>query len=335
MTNLLSRLSLLTPLLLAGCAIGPSRPSQTPMPTGPAGPAVALHAQQDRQPWPGREPNGLQIFTDHFHLYTTTRHPYLLETMPAFLEAAHRNHVALTGLGDEPAGKKMIVYLMASRPEWVALTTKRLGEQAAPYLRIQSGGYMLDGICVFWDIGAMRTFRVASHEGLHQFFHHRLRQRPPVWLEEGLCTLAEGFRIDGADAIFDPAENGERFSSMRAGLGQAAWIPLDKLLVMDAGEAIAGTSTAAVQYYGQLWSLCLYLRSRPDYRAGITRLLADARAGRLHQAAGVPESLLSQGRSRQVNRATALKIFQHYFTSDLSTFELDYIAFSKALAKFR
>jgi hypothetical protein len=294
---------------------------------------IAMQTQAERRPWSGPNLEGQQILTANYHLYTTTREPFLVDHMPGFLEAAHQNHLALSGLSAGQAQKRMVVYLMASRNEWADLTQSHLGPQSGPYMHIQAGGYMTEGVCVFWNIGPLRTFRVASHEGLHQLFHLRLRHRPPVWLEEGLCTLAEGFQIRGHIVEFDPADNPDRFTAMRAGLTGGTWIPLRELLVMDAGEAISGKSSRAVQYYGQLWALCLYLRSRPAWQAGVQRLLTDAESGQLHRAAGVGREAFDRQRTRDLNRATATRLFEHYVTRDLDGFERDFMAFVKKTGK--
>ena len=313
--------------LLAGGCSGPAEPAPRP--------SVSMAADVQRQPWTGKGVSGEQILTANFHIYTTTKQPYLRDHVAGFMEAAHRQHLALAGLADKPLGKRMDVYLMSTRDEWADMTQAHLGPQSGPYMHIQAGGYMTEGVCVFWNIGALTTLRVASHEGLHQLFYHRLRHRPPVWLEEGLCTQAEGFQIRGLSVEFDPADNPDRFSAVRESLAGRTWLPLRDLLVMDAGQAVNGRTESAVQYYGQLWALVLFLQSRPDTRDGVQRMLLDAEAGQLHGPAGVSRQAMDHQRTRELNREVSIRLFEHYITRDLDRFERGYVAFAKRLVRWR
>ena len=177
---------------------------------------------------------------------------------------------------------------------------------------------------------------VASHEGLHQLFAHRLADRLPMWLEEGLCTTAEGYAILGETVRFTPNRNVKRFNHLRNAIIQDYWIELPKLLPMDAGDAVAGQFVEkAVGYYGQLWALVQFIRSRPDYNAGMKRMFADAVAGRLHEAMGVPRPAFEQLRlrGRIYNRSVAEPFFRYYIDDDLEGFEIEYKAFARRLTQ--
>ena len=94
-----------------------------------------------------------------------------------------------------------------------------------------------------------------------------------------------------------------------------------------------GHTSQAVGYYGQLWALVQFLRSREDYRAGLSRLIADAEAGRLHVAMKVPAPALAQlrRRGRAYNRTVSEPFFRYYITDDLDTFEREFRAFAEKL----
>lgn len=316
-----------TAALSVGCS-GPAQPANSR-------PAIAMTADVQKLPWTGKELSGEQFLTTNYRIYTTTKQQYLRDHVAGFMEAAHRNHLDLTGLSDKPLGKRMDVYLMSTRDEWADMTKSHLGAQSGPYMHIQAGGYMVEGVCVFWNIGALTTLRVASHEGLHQLFYHRLRHRPPVWLEEGLCTQAEGFQIHGLNVEFDPADNPDRLAAVRESLARRTWLPLRQLLVTDPGQAVNGRLDSAVQYYGQLWALVQFLRSRPDTREGIGRLLADAESGQLHGPAGVSRQAMDTHRTRELNQAVSIRLFEHYMARDLDRFDRDYAAFARTLAGWR
>jgi len=301
-------------------------------------PAVArpLLVEFEQRPWDGDRAAGRELLTDHYRIYTTVTRPEVLQYLPGFLEAAHANYRALTGLGPAPPARRMPVYMMGSRAEWAALTRSVVGSQWGVYSSIEAGGYCHRGVGVFWDIGGISSMSIAAHEGLHQFLYHRLADRLPMWAEEGLAASAEGYQLDGLTVRFTPGRNPARFSDLRRGLVNDWWIPLEKLLAMDAGDALQGARTErAVVYYGQLWALVHLLRSDPAYADGFARLLADAEAGSLHQALRVPADRLKQLRrhGRRYNRTVSASLFRHYVTDDLDGFERQYRAFARTLAR--
>jgi len=308
--------------LWPGCA-APEPPTGVPMET-----AVR------KEPWHTPYASGSVLRTAHYDIYTTVADRMILKYLPGFMEAAYQRYVELTGFGDLPGGRKMSIYMLGTRKEWQELTRSVVRHNVEAYLEIQAGGYCYRGIGVFWHMGGTGTLSVAAHEGLHQFLHFHLRNHLPVWLEEGLCTTAEGFAISGDCVTFTPARNVGRFNNLRAAILQDRWLKLRRLLEMNAAEAIVQHEGAALGYYGQLWALALYLRSKPEYRAGVSRLLADARAGRLHRAIKVPPHALPelQLRGAIYNRTVSLPLFKYYVTGELESFERGYRQFAMKLA---
>jgi hypothetical protein len=307
--------------LIAGC-VEPVAGSGEPM-------AVAVR----RLPWDNAETSGSQLLSDHYAIFTTSSNRVLVTYLPGFMEAAYRHYLLLTGLGDRPGAQPMPIYVMASRQEWASLTESVVGkDQAGPYLSLQAGGYCHKGVCVFWDIGVMATFSVGAHEGMHQFFHHRLRDRLPMWLEEGLCATAEGYHVTDDRVAFTPQRNTIRFADLRTAIVQGRWIPLRKLLAMDSSDAVTGGTEKAVGYYGQLWALIQFLRQQPDYRAGMERLLADAEAGHLRQTLAEANQPAPSGGGRAYNRTVSQPLFVHYISGDLDGFDREFRAFATKLA---
>jgi hypothetical protein len=288
-----------------------------------------LRVAVQEQPW---EDSGRQIITKHYQIFTTCTNRRLMSAVPGFMEAARDNYLGLTGLADVPM-PAMPIYLMASRSQWATLTKSVVGPQAPTYLSIQAGGYCYKKVCVFWDIGGLGTLSVASHEGLHQFLAYRMKNQLPMWLEEGLCTQAEGYQLFGDRVIFTPADNVMRHGDLRSAIMGDRWIPIAKLLPMDAGDAVVGKAEAAVGYYGQLWSLVMFIRSDQTYRQGLVRMLADAQAGELNKAVGVPAEVMAglQRQGRLYNRAMSERLFRHYICDDLERFEREYRAYSQRL----
>ena len=290
---------------LAGCS---SR-------TLPAGPTATMDIPVQQARWEAGA-GGQQITSAHYCVYTNSRNTLLVRYLPGFMEAAYRYYVELTGLADQPVGPlagPMPVYLMNSREDWASLTTSVVGPAAGIYLSIQAGGYCYRGVCVFWDIGNLGTLTIASHEGLHQFFHHRLKSRLPTWVEEGMCTLAEGYEVQDNRVRFTPGKNLFRFRDLRVAIVDGHWMPLAKLLGSNPSQVLGGSADRTVGYYGQLWALASLIRSREPYRAGLARLLEDARTGKLQS----PDA--------------GAGLFTRYISDEMPAFERDYRAYAKTL----
>lgn len=311
-------------LLAAGCGDGEPIAQKHSM---------SLSTSVAREPWSGSHSGGVQLATPHYRIYTTSSNPQLLSTAPGFMEAAYRRYADLTGL--YPAGgDPMAVYVMSNRQEWAALTRQVVGPRAPVYLQIEAGGYCYQGVGVFWDIGGLGTLSVAAHEGLHQFLFHNLTHHLPVWAEEGLCTVMEGYEIQDRTVTFTPQRNIGRFSNLRAAMVRGDWIPLQRLLRMDPGEATTGATERAVGYYGQLWALLSFINSSDRYRPGLERMLSDAAAGRIDRAVDVPPQArrgLTAG-GRRYNRLMGERLFRAYISDDLDGFEREYHAYAERVA---
>jgi hypothetical protein len=272
--------------------------------------------------------------TPHYRIFTTSDRAELRQYLPGFMEQARRHYLDLTGLPATNNVGLMDMYVMATRAQWASLTEHHFGAQRSEvYLQLEAGGYMTDGVCVLWDLRSLKsTLSVASHEGLHQFFHHRLRDRIPMWAEEGLCSTAEGFELHGDTVWFDPANNPTRFTSLRKALVNDYWVPLADLLPMDAGDAIGQHRGRALGYYAQVWSLILFIQSEPTYREGFQRMLQDSQDGTLIAAAMAGPAVPPRG-GRAYNRIISTPAFRHYIADDLEAFESEWRRFSMGLAK--
>jgi len=251
------------------------------------------------------------------------------------MEASHSRYLELTGLADRPGAKHMPMYVMATRPEWAALTMSRFGKNAGPVLSITAGGYCYAGVCVMWDIGPRATLSVATHEGLHQFFSHRLVQSLPMWLEEGICVLAEGHHTHQGTLTFTPKNNPGRITALRNAIVNGHWVETKRLLPMDAGDAVGtGIAEKAIGYYGQVWALSMFIRSVPKYNAGMKQMIADAQDGQMHLTLNLTADALKKLKrhGRAYNKTVATPLFKHYISSDLEGFEAEYLAFARKLA---
>ncbi|MDP6633868.1 MAG: hypothetical protein QGG42_03140 [Phycisphaerae bacterium] len=298
-------------------------------------PSYPIVIQAENRPWDTPHSKGQLLLTDHYRIYTTVRRRPLREYLPGLMEASHSRYLDLTGLSDRPSDERMPMYVMATRSEWAALTTARLGKHAGPVLSITAGGYCYAGVCVLWDIGPRATLSVAAHEGLHQFFSHRLVQSLPMWLEEGICVLAEGHQLHKGSLVFTPKNNPGRITALRNAIVNNHWVEISKLLPMDAGDAVGtGIAEKAVGYYGQVWALSMFIRSTPKYNEGMQRMIADAQDGQMHLVLGLTADALAKLKryGRAYNKTVSVPLFKHYISADLKGFNAEYLAFARKLA---
>ena len=298
-------------------------------------PGKSLAVGTTRRAWQYPLGVGEVITTRHYRIYASADNPVLMACLPGFLEAAYEHYMALTGLARPSSAKPLEVYMLASRQEWTHLTKHIVGENA-PHLSISAGGYCHKGVGIYWDLRNRATLSVAAHEGLHQFLYHEMRHRLPLSIEEGLAVNAEGFHIREGDntVVFLPRHNPSRYGILRKAIVNRRWIPARRLLRMTAADAVGGAIEDALAWYAQVWSLAMFLRTSEHYRVGLARLLAEARAGRLHLAMNVPKSAYEELMKRGgiYSSTVALPLFGHYITADLDTFERRYVAFSRRLA---
>jgi len=291
--------------------------------------SLTVAVRTDR--WNFGDAAGQVLATRHYRIHTTSPNQWLLGTLPGFLESARDNYLRLTGL-EEGAGPAApaATYVLATRDQWAAMTERVTGASSPRYLAIERGGYCHRGVCVLWDLGGLATFVIAAHEGCHQFLHHRLRDPLPAWAEEGLCVLAEGFYLGVRTVRFSPERNTLRQADLRRLIVGRRWLGTAKLLAGDAADRTGPRRADSAEYYAQLWALLLFVRSDPDYRAGLARLTADAAAGRLRAALAVPPEM---GVGRTYVRAIGTPAFRRYVEADLAAFERRLLPFAKRLAK--
>lgn len=245
-----------------------------------------------REPWSFHGNDGWRLTTPSIELHTTVTDRRLLHRLPPFLELAHAHRAnAVTPL--LPSSEPLRTFVLASRPQWESMTRSLLRDKARPYLRIERGGYAVNGVGVFYDLGQRDTFVMAAHEGWHQYVQSAFADPLPVWLDEGLACYFEGFRwrADEPDTPeFLPWMNPQRFDQLRAAASAGRLVPLEELLVsrpQDLLDTDRG-GDAALTYYAQCWALVHFLieSDAGARRPGLERLLRDAQAGRLADAVG-------------------------------------------------
>jgi hypothetical protein len=204
-----------------------------------------------------------------------------------------------------------------------------MGNQAEAALRLEAGGYTVNGVTVCYNIGGLATLAVATHEGMHQFLYHRLANRLPLWTEEGMATTAEGMTVSGDRVRFTPDANPLRQSDLRKTILRKQWAPLGLLLRTNPKQLVATGRGSPLGYYAQVWALIHWLRNSPELAPRLQRLLDDAAAGRFDQA--VPARHLHLG-GDVYNNAVALPLFRHYIGEDIEALDAAFRAHAEKLA---
>ena len=323
-------LALLACALVSGCTPTPRRLG------------YHLNVQVERLDWPASRRGGKLLRTKHYRIFTTTSSQSLLQVLPGFMEGAYRNYHEITGLGDTSQTESMAMYMMATRAEWVALAKHIVGPGNEKLLSIEAGGFYWpkrrsnkEGVGLFWNMGGSGALATAAHEGLHQFFDMRLKNRLPTSLEEGLCTLTEGYQITNDSVLFTLDNNPARFTDLRNAIVRQHWVPLEKLIGMDAGDVIGSMDKSkTLGFYGQLWALARFIRSDEVYREGLETMISDAANGKIGLAIGEPQSRYNylHRAGKLYNRQLGLKILQHYVAKDFEKFKTQYQRYAVKLA---
>lgn len=310
----------------AGCAgPHPRPPEPSPAVVSPFHASAVLSVE----PWDFGGSPGRVIRTPWYRLFTTETDAALLDVLPEFLEAALDHYTSALAILPRPA-MRLDTFLMASRPQWQALTLQVMGASAGTYLRIERGGFAAGGRALLWTIGPRDTLAIAAHEGWHQYTQRTFRQWLPAWLEEGIAAYMEGFVPDPRDPrrpIFTPWANIERFDQLRAAAGRAELMPLAELLRVSPQDLIRTSTDATLTYYAQVWALVHFLREHGGGvdRAGLSALLTDAAQGRL-EAALEPRYGASAAHRIVLLRQGPV-VFTTYFDPDLDRASRDYDEF--------
>lgn len=257
----------------------------------PAG-ADPVRFVASRRPWTFQGNDGWILVTPSVELHTTLRDRRMLHRLPPFLELAHAHRLnAITPLirQEEP----LQTFVLASRLEWDSMTRSLLKDNARAYLRIERGGYSVNGMGIFYDLGPRDTFVMAAHEGWHQFIQTAFEDPLPVWLDEGIACYFEGFRWredEPETPEFLPWLNQQRFDQLRTAAANRTLLGLDEL-VLNRPQDLLDTDrggAAALNYYAQCWAFVHFLMESDGgrRRPGLERLLRDAQTGRFVAAVG-------------------------------------------------
>jgi hypothetical protein len=326
--SLVSQLSAaILSLVLFACSISP--PSASPAQLSP------LPAIESTESWSFDGAPGQLIRTHSYRLFTTEPDAALVETVPIFLERALDHYTSALGPLPRPT-LKLDTFLMADRDQWTRLTEQVMGDAAAPYLRIQRGGFSSGGRALLFTIGPRDTLAIAAHEGWHQYSQRTFRDELPVWLEEGIAVYMEGSTPDPVHPelpAFAPWANSERYEQLVSAAAEWQLLSLDRLLDLHPQTLLSTTTDAALTYYAQAWALTHFLHEGESgkYKDKLAQALSDAASGRIRSTI---DSRLGEGSSKLLTRERCgPQLFQAYFNPDLSVAAREYDDFVTTIVK--
>lgn len=293
-------------------------------------------------PWVHGARTGQEIVTENFEIRTTVRNGDLRRFLPEFTESALAHYTSALGVLPAPSAP-LETYLFGTRDEWAAFTIDRLGSDADTYLGLGRGGYTSKAMAILYDIGPNDTLTILAHEGWHQYSQAVFRDELPVWLEEGISTYMEGYRVTMSGApLFEPWRNFERFGQLRDSLRRGETIPLEQLLDGTPQKFLAESRERLLAYYAQVWVLTHFLAEGAEgrYRSGLERMLQDAASGsigiRLSAAVTTADDrravrrALDRGGVRSLPSAI---IARAYFSAETTALAREYEAFMRAVCE--
>ncbi len=293
-------------------------------------------------PWTNGERAGHEIVTEHLEIRTTLRNSDLRKFLPEFTESALAHYTSALGVLPVPSSP-LQTYIFGSRDEWAAFTTERLGRDADAYLGLGRGGYTSNATAILYDIGTTDTLTILAHEGWHQYSQAVFRDELPVWLEEGISTYMEGYRVTaGGVPNFEPWRNFERFGQLRDTVRRNSIIPLAQLLDGTPQGFLQEGRERLLCYYAQVWALTHFLAEGSDsrFRAGLEQLVRDAAAGTMGAtlSAAVKSNddrrALRRGLDRGGVRAIPSAIITSaYFSAQPADLAAEYEAFVRAICE--
>ncbi len=271
----------LAALVCSSCA-GPD-PRAVLMGSMPPTPVITEGTPCEVEPWSCLGYEGVCLRTPRWDICTTIMVPSLHERLPVAMEAALAYMRQRLDSGaftlPEPTAP-MTTCLMSDRRQWSNLARVLHPAHADIMEGLSRGGFTAQGVALLYDIDRRAhcrdTMALALHEGWHQYAQTALAGTLPAWIDEGLATLMEGYRLRTDGVVIDHAANGQRARRAwwlaRRGRLQplAEFIQDDPLAAMDRGRQ------ALLDYYAQAWAVMRFMLDDPARLATIRASLAAA-----------------------------------------------------------
>lgn len=239
------------------------------------------------EPWEYGPAPATLLKSRHYNIYTTLPDQEFAREIAQVLEGGMSQYQRLTP-GVAISTRPMNCYIFANRREWAEFTAKHTGPTAKIYLQINRGGYTLRDWFVAYDIGRLRTYAVAAHEGWHQFASRNFVGRLPPFLEEGIACMFEDVHFRNDLPQFNLSVNPQRAHSLRRAIEKRTLIPLRDLCTMHAGEVVSRSGSTIETFYAQNWAFAKFLWEGDGgrYRPAMLRLIRDTATGNLNDPSG-------------------------------------------------
>jgi hypothetical protein len=328
---------LLLAMLLQGCTSPDARPprvrtSYLGMDSANSDEPVVI------EQWTFMGVEGQCLVTPRWEIYTTLQNERLRNSLPSFYEAALIEYTS--SLGElPPPPTPLTSYLFGDRRQWKNKTRMMLPHLASSFESLGRGGFTADGVAVLYDIDDGQwdhdTLALASHEGWHQYAQTTFEHQLPAWLDEGIATLFEGFRLRRGEIEFDVASNRERRYRLREAARSNTLIPLQTLLESDPHDVLAKSKSTLLTYYAQVWALARFLKDGEDgrYRPALENVLLLTAEGDLYR------QLLRNVSREEANgdRATLVgrRMIEIFFNEDFDAFDASYQAWIEEISRSR
>lgn len=151
----------------------------------------------------------------------------------------------------------------------------------------------------------------------------------PVWLDEGVACMMEGFRWDPQfpdHPRFMPWANLERFDQLREAYNTSTLMPIHTLLtrrpqdLMGTSSGRSTTEPTALIYYAQVWALIHFLNEGQSgvYRPALEQMLSDTAEGSFREKLSADDLRLFN--TRRIGTGTLLS----YLPTGTTLSELDH-----------
>jgi hypothetical protein len=234
---------------------------------------------------------GVQFVTPNWNIHTTISIPRIVDSLPDFYSDLLGHYT--TVFGDLPYPQKRIdVFMFATETQWQLKLREMLGADAKDWYSLGRGGLTVDGTGVLYHLdkrGRSRvTLRIAAHEGWHQYAEAVFENCLPTWLDEGIGTWMEGFRIRNGEVNFTPASNWDRLSTLRKIVSADKLDSLNTLLTSEPSALLSTGRSTLLSYYAQLWALTSFIVEFDNgkYLPRLHAVLASALEGTLKKPRG-------------------------------------------------
>lgn len=304
-------------LTVAGCA-APRPPTSVPT----------------TAPWSYRGYKGEEIRTQHWLIYSAATYPHWMDNVPHFTEAAYDHYQALV---PAPAtSRALTLYIFANGAQW---------EDYAEFLGVPPGdvvvagkltGFSLrDTAAVYVSAYPAHVFPAIAHVGMLEYLWLHDAGDAPLWIREGLATLAEGFnqqkdqsllvpgQVVKTRYVFEPRYNATRINDLRAAMHKNWLYSIDQLLTVEDFSKAANPQVAARTYLAQIWATMVFMQQSRDYRKGFDRMRQDLASGELRQK--VQAYLIAGNQALTPGQAA----FRIYITQDLPTFQARFMTWAR------